>query len=70
MPKCSYCGKTYEFPRGLTLVAKDGSVKYLCSGKCKKNMKMKRRKVEWIRKEKRSKEELKREIKEEIEEKK
>ena len=68
MPKCVYCGKTYEFPRGLSLVMKDGTVKYLCSSKCKKNMFMKRRKVEWIRKSKRSKEELKEEIKEEVEE--
>jgi ribosomal protein L24E len=60
----------YEFPRGLTFVSKDGTVKYLCSSKCKKNMTMKRRKVEWIRKAKSSKEELKEEIKEEAEEKK
>jgi ribosomal protein L24E len=69
MPKCVYCGNTYEFPRGLSLVTKDGSVKYLCSSKCRKNMAMKRRKVEWIRKAKRTKEELKKEIKEEVEEK-
>jgi len=50
MPKCVYCGKVYEFPRGLTLVTKDGVVKPLCSSKCKKNMAMKRRKVEWVRK--------------------
>lgn len=48
MPKCVYCGKVYEFPRGLTLVTKDGVVKTLCSSKCKKNMAMKRRKVRWI----------------------
>ncbi len=54
MPKCVYCGKVYEFPRGLTLVAKDGTVRYLCSSKCRKNMAMKRRKVEWIRKNKKS----------------
>jgi large subunit ribosomal protein L24e len=50
MPKCVYCGKIYEFPRGLTLVMKDGTINYLCSPKCKKNMLMKRRKVEWVRK--------------------
>ncbi len=59
MPKCVYCGKTYEFPRGLTLVLKDGTVKYLCSGKCRKNMAMKRRKVEWIRKAGKGKEDAK-----------
>lgn len=48
MPKCVYCGKQYEFPRGLTLITKDGTIKYLCSGKCRKNMLMKRRKVRWI----------------------
>ena len=50
MPKCSYCGKQYEFPRGLTIVKTDGKVVYLCSGKCRKNMKMKKRKVRWISK--------------------
>ncbi|MCK4647532.1 50S ribosomal protein L24e [Candidatus Pacearchaeota archaeon] len=53
MPKCVYCGKMYEPPKGLTLVSKDGSVKYLCSSKCRKNMLMKRRKVRWIKKSKR-----------------
>ncbi len=55
MPKCVYCGKTYEFPKGLTLISKDGTVKYLCSAKCRKNMKMKRRKVRWISKNKKEK---------------
>ncbi len=55
MPKCVYCGKVYEFPKGLTLVSKDGTVKYLCSSKCRKNMKMKRRKVRWIHKQKKEK---------------
>ncbi len=52
MPKCSYCGKTYENPKGLTLVKTDGTIKYFCSSKCRKNMAMKRRKVNWIRKSK------------------
>jgi len=50
MPKCAYCGEVYETPRGLTLILKDGSIRYLCSSKCKKNMHMKRRKVRWIKK--------------------
>jgi len=50
MPKCVYCGKDYEFPRGTTLVMNDGTINYLCSSKCRKNMKMKRRKVRWISK--------------------
>lgn len=52
MPKCSYCGRDYEFPRGLTLVKTGGSVIYLCSAKCRKNMLMKKRKVRWITKNK------------------
>jgi len=66
MPKCVYCGKDYEFPKGLTLIGKDGSVKYLCSSKCRKNMKMKRRKVRWISKLKKEKQNIpKSEVKEE-----
>jgi len=68
MPKCSYCGKMYEFPRGLTFVDKEGRVKYFCSAKCKKNMAMKRRRAEWVRKAKKTREEIKEELKEEGEE--
>ena len=50
MPKCSYCGREYSFHEGLTLVMKNGDVKYLCSSKCRKNMLMNRRKVRWISK--------------------
>ncbi|MGA2130002.1 MAG: 50S ribosomal protein L24e [Candidatus Pacearchaeota archaeon] len=50
MPKCSYCGKDYEPPHGLTMVMNDGTLKYICSSKCRKNMLMKRRKVRWISK--------------------
>ncbi len=55
MTKCSYCGKDYELPKGLSLVLKDGSVKFLCSAKCRKNFSMKRRKVRWISKKKKEK---------------
>lgn len=48
MPECSYCGKEYEIPRGLTLVFNDNTSRKLCSSKCRKNMLMKRRKVRWI----------------------
>lgn len=66
MPKCVYCGKDYEFPKGLTLIGKDGSINYLCSSKCRKNRKMKRRKVRWILKKKKEKQEVsKPEVKEE-----
>jgi len=65
MPKCVYCGEQYEFPRGLTFVAKDGTVKHFCSSKCRKNMAMKRRKVRWISKKKKVKGESKEEVKKE-----
>ena len=59
MPKCVYCKKTYENPRGLTLVMINGTINHLCSSKCRKNMKMKRRKVRWISKPKKEKVEKK-----------
>ena len=48
MPKCVYCGKMYESPRGITIVTNKGNINYLCSSKCRKNMEMGRRKVRWI----------------------
>ena len=54
MTKCSYCGREYEIPRGLTLVMSDGTIKHLCSSKCRKNMKLHRRKVRWVSKKKKS----------------
>ena len=56
MPKCVYCKKVYNPPKGLTLIMKDGTINYLCSAKCRKNMAMKRRKVRWISKTKKEKE--------------
>ena len=52
MPKCSYCGTEYDVHKGLTYILKSGVIKHLCSGKCRKNMLMKRRKVRWISKSK------------------
>jgi ribosomal protein L24E len=52
MPKCVYCGTNYENPRGLTLVMVNGTINYLCSSKCRKNMLMRRRKVRWVTKKK------------------
>jgi len=71
MPKCSFCQKTYEFPRGLTLVLNDGSVLHFCSSKCRRNSQLgrKSRKVKWVKKMKHTRAELIREIKEEAEEK-
>jgi ribosomal protein L24E len=57
MPKCVCCGKTYEVPRGLTLIMKSGTINHLCSSKCRKNMLMKRRKIRWIIKKKKEKDE-------------
>lgn len=48
MPKCTYCQKDYQFPRGLTVVMKNGDVHHFCSSKCRKNMEMGRRKVRWL----------------------
>lgn len=49
MFKCSFCKKDYDIHKGLTFILKDGTVKHLCSSKCRKNMFMKRRKVRWIK---------------------
>ncbi len=54
MPKCIYCGENYPIHKGVTLVKNDGTIQYLCSAKCRKNMEMKRRKVKWISKKKSS----------------
>ena len=56
MPKCSYCGKEYDFHKGLTLVLNSGEVKHLCSSKSRKNMQIGKRKTRWISKKKRIKE--------------
>ena len=53
MPVCSFCKKTYQVPRGLTVFTFDGRTIYYCSSKCRKNnLKLKRdpKKVNWIRK--------------------
>lgn len=48
MPKCTYCQKDYQFPKGTTVVMKSGDVHHFCSSKCRKNMQMGRRKVRWL----------------------
>lgn len=52
MPVCSFCKQNYEFPRGTTVVQKDGNIKYFCTSKCRKNSEMGRinKKVKWVRK--------------------
>ncbi len=59
MVKCSYCGKEYDLHRGTTLVTTKGEAVHLCSGKCRKNRLMKRRKVRWVSKAKKDKSEKK-----------
>ena len=49
MPKCVYCSKVYDSHKGVTLVKNDGSVNYICSSKCRKNMLLERRKVRWVK---------------------
>ena len=57
MPKCSFCGKDYDIPRGLTFVLPNGNLIYFCCSKCEKNYKMGRRgdKQNWVRKQKKIK---------------
>ncbi|MBT7706301.1 50S ribosomal protein L24 [archaeon] len=52
MPVCTFCRKQYEFPRGVTVVQKDGSAKFYCASKCRKNSEMGRnnKKVAWVQK--------------------
>lgn len=57
MPKCSFCGKEYDIPRGLTFVLPNGDLLYFCCSKCRKNHKMGRQgdKQNWVRKTKKVK---------------
>tara|TARA_Y100000310_G_scaffold293467_1_gene323052 strand:- start:1959 stop:2150 length:192 start_codon:yes stop_codon:yes gene_type:complete len=50
MPVCSFCKNNYEFPNGTTVVQKDGSLRYYCKSKCRKNSEMGRvnKKVKWV----------------------
>ncbi len=50
MHKCIYCGKDYPEHKGMTLVMNSGKINHLCSAKCRKNLKLKRRKVRWVSK--------------------
>lgn len=52
MPKCSFCKQGYEFPKGITVVQKDGTPLTFCSSKCRKNSEMGRdnRKTKWVKK--------------------
>lgn len=54
MPKCSFCKQNYEFPKGITVVQKEGTPKYFCSRKCRKSSEIGRdnRKIKWVKKSK------------------
>ena len=71
MPKCSFCRRIYEFPRGLTLALNDGAILHFCSSKCRKNSELGRKsqKVNWVRKMKHAETETIEEIKKAAEEK-
>ena len=57
MPRCTFCKRNYEFPRGLTLGLYDGTILYFCCSKCRRNFNLKRdnKKVNWVRKDKANK---------------
>jgi len=49
--KCSFCGQRVEPGTGLVFVRNDGSMRWFCSSKCRKNsIKLRRnpRKVKWV----------------------
>jgi large subunit ribosomal protein L24e len=52
MPNCSFCGRRILENEGLMFVPNDGKIKWYCSSKCEKNVKLGRipRKVTWVRK--------------------
>ena len=52
MPTCHFCREAYNFPNGISVVQKDGNIRYFCSSKCRKNSEMGRdnKKVKWVRK--------------------
>lgn len=52
MPTCSFCGRHIMENEGLMFVQNDGKIRWYCSSKCEKNVKLGRipRKVRWVRK--------------------
>ena len=71
MPRCSFCKKNYEFPRGQTIILNDGTILHFCSSKCRKSWKMGRKphKMRWIKKTKHTRAEEIAEAKQEVKEK-
>ena len=52
MPVCSFCKTQYPLHKGVSVVQKEGSVRFYCSSKCRKNSEMGRlsKKVKWVKK--------------------
>jgi large subunit ribosomal protein L24e len=52
MPLCSFCGTKILENEGLMYVQNDGKIRWYCSSKCEKNVKLGRipRKTTWVRK--------------------
>jgi ribosomal protein L24E len=53
MTECSFCKQNYEIPMGMTIVQKDGTPRFFCSSKCRKNWERrshlkKKRRVKWV----------------------
>lgn len=68
MPTCSFCKKSYQIPRGLTIFQFDGKAIHYCSSKCRRNAGLKRdpKKTDWVKRVKKEKSSKKIENKEEI----
>jgi large subunit ribosomal protein L24e len=51
MPTCSFCKRSFNAPRGITVFTLDGKALHFCKSKCRKNHKLGRdgRKVNWVR---------------------
>ncbi|NKQ39651.1 MAG: 50S ribosomal protein L24e [Methanosarcinales archaeon] len=47
--KCAFCGDQMEYGTGLLFAKKDGSTYYICTSKCRTNMKLGRlpRRTTW-----------------------
>ncbi|MCX8158776.1 MAG: 50S ribosomal protein L24e [Candidatus Pacearchaeota archaeon] len=52
MTKCVFCGKESEPFKGVHLICNDGTIKFYCSSKCRRNaLKLKRdkRRLKWTK---------------------
>ena len=60
MPVCSFCKKNYSEHKGVTVFAFDGKAHHFCSSKCRRNLDLKRdpKKVNWVKRDKKVKQEV------------